>query len=170
MLGDDEPFPGEQAALGQVTEGFIEERRPIGGIQKHQVELPPLLFEQMKGAFRVPEKESGSGLETELPEVLGEQRGRASVLLHKDRFVGAPTEGFDPQRPRAGEEIEHHRLSHPVADGGEQGLPDTVRGGPHLPSLGNVNSPTLYLSGDDAHAFSFIAFFMGCQVLAFVVR
>ena len=47
VLGNDEPLRGEQGAFGQLLQGLLKVRPPIGGIQKPQVEGPLFVRQQL---------------------------------------------------------------------------------------------------------------------------
>ena len=86
-------------------------------------------------------------------DVAPQHRGRPPVRLHEQRVRRAPGQRLQPQRTRAGAQVEHVRPDQPgiVLQRREQRLPHPVRGGPGAPRRHRQPAPPGH-PGYDPHA------------------
>ena len=81
---------------------------------------------------------------------------RLRVSLHEQAKRGRARQGFQPQRPRSGEQIHHPRARQLRREAGmfedvEHGLTHAVRGRARISAFRRDNRPPLQTSGDNSH-------------------
>jgi hypothetical protein len=120
---------------------------PIRWIGEDQIVAGSVAFEEGRDlGFHGP-----AAIEAGFGEVFADHRAGLPVFVHEHAGRGATAERFEADRSRAGEQIEHAGVFHPLAENGKDRLTHEIGGGPRHGGR-DLDGDAPGASGDDSHA------------------
>src|SRR5262245_12640279 len=121
-------------------------KHAVGRVDQHEIVTPAGSRLGCEAARRVLPVDAHA-LQAELVDVLDDRLRSLPVGVHEDRAASAPRERLEPERARAGEEVEDVGAVD-RADQVEHRLTNAVSGGPDLEASGREDTGALTRTRD----------------------